>query len=442
MRRAVITGVGLVTPLGLGTTANWAALCAGHSGVGSLTQFDTSRLPVRIGGEVRDFIASDHISDRRVFKTCHRSAHYALAAVGLALAEARLDLARIDRTRLGIATGCGEVGPCVTEFLPMLHATLADDGRFDFRLLANRGQRHLDPYLVVKALPTNGLAHMSIAYQAKGPTFSSASASTAGAQAVGEAMRIIQEGEAEVMIAVGYDSLLLPSVLLHHHKLGLLAGGPGDSEGAVRPLDRARSGYALAEGAGAVVLESAEHVECRGICGLVEVAGYGLGFDPVFPGIEGPCGNGAGEGRGTARAIRCALTDAALKPDEIDMIKVEGEATRAGDRAEWRAVTAALGAAAAVTPVCALKGAWGHQGAAAGVTELIAAALSLRAGLILPTCNFRDPDTDVGATVVRGAARPARLKSALVVSRGFGGQSAAIVLRAVADGALSSEVGT
>lgn len=439
MRPAVITGVGLVTPLGLGAAANWAALCAGEAGVRPLTAFDAEHLPVGIGGEVRGFTPTDHIHDRRVFKTYHRSVHYALAALGLALADAGLDLERVDRTRLGIATGCGEVGPCVTEHLPALRAALGEDGGFDFRRLADRGQHYVDPYLVVKALPTNGLAHASITYQAKGPTFSAASASTAGAQAVGEAMRAIQEGEAEVMLAAGYDSLLLPSVLLHHYKLGLLASGEPDAGGAVRPLDRSRSGYALADGAGAVVLESAEHAARRGVGGLAEVAGYGLGFEPAFPGLEGYEGDRPASGRGTARAIRTALAEAGIAPHEVDVIKVEGEATPAGDRAEWRGVTAALGAAAATTPVCALKGAWGHQGAAAGVTELAAMALGLRRGVVLPTRNFTAPDPDLAVMVAREPTRPPRLRCALVLSRGFGGQSAAIVLRAVADGTRAEE---
>jgi 3-oxoacyl-[acyl-carrier-protein] synthase II len=428
MRRVVITGVGLVTPLGVGAEDNWAALRAGRAGVRELTGFDASRMPVKIAAEVGDFSAPTSARDRRASKMYHRNVRYALGAVGMAFADAGLAPDALDRSRLGIAMACGEVGTRFADFQPAVRAALKVGGEFDFAQFANRGIHQLDPYFMLRSLPTNGLCFASIAYQAKGPTVSTASATAAGAQAVGEAARIIEGGETEVMIAGAYDSLVLPEVLLHHYRLGLLADGDGDPASAVRPFDRARRGYALAEGAGAVVLESADHARRRGARVLAELVGYGLGFDVTVDGQEP-------NGRGTARAVRYALADAGLRPDEIDLVKLEGDATPDGDRAEWRGVSAALGPAAATTPAWALKGAWGHQGAAAGVTELIAAGLALRAGVLPPTRNFDAPDPGVAMTVVRGDAKPARLRHVLAVSRGLGGQSAALVLRAPA-GAL------
>jgi 3-oxoacyl-[acyl-carrier-protein] synthase II len=434
MARVVITGIGLVTPLGIGAASNWNALCAGRSGVTRLARFDTSRLPVRIAGEVHSLEAK-YVPERRVAKMCHLSAHYAAAAVALALEDARLALETVDRRSLGIAMASGEVGMCYGDFTPAVQASF-EDGAFSYRRFATRGTRHLDPYFVLRALPTNGLCYASIAHQATGPTVNTASASAAGAQALGEAMRIIQEGEAEVMIAGAYDSLVLPSVLLHHYNLGALADGDGDPAAAVRPFDRTRAGYVLAEGAGVAVLESATHAQRRGATALAEIAGYGLGFDPVLtPGSEHGDPSAA-EARGTARAVRHALRDADIEPEDVDLMKLEGEATVAGDRAEWRGVTAALGRAAATIPVWALKGAWGHQGAAGGVSETLATAIALHAGMIPPTRNFTAADPNVTMTVVRGVPRAKAIHHALAVSRGFGGQSAALVLRACPNGAL------
>jgi 3-oxoacyl-(acyl-carrier-protein) synthase len=397
-------------------------------------------MPVRIAGEVRDRRATDYVADRRAAKMYHLSTRFALAAVALALEDAKLALETIDRAALGVTMACGEVGTCYADFAAALQVACGEDGEFDYRRFATRGVHQLDPYFMLKALPTNGLCYASIAHQAQGPTVSTASASTAGVQAIGEAMRIVQEGEAEVMIAGAYDSLVLPSVFLHHQKLGLLADGNGDPAAAVRPLDRTRNGYALAEGAGVAVIESAAHARSRGATVLAEIAGYGLGFDPVLmPGLEGRADGDRAVGGGTARAVRHALRDAHLTPDGVDLVKLEGDATVAGDRAEWRGVSAALGAAAAATPIWALKGAWGHQGAAAGTTEVLATVLALGAGMIPPTRNFVASDPDVPCDVVRAAPRVTALQNVLAVSRGFGGQTAALVLRACRDGTPEAE---
>jgi 3-oxoacyl-[acyl-carrier-protein] synthase II len=405
VRRVAITGMGVVSPLGVGVEAFWPALVRGESGIRRITRFDPERFPSQIAGEVRDFDATRHLPRRDVVRT-DAFIHYALVAAQEALADAKLDVdGRAERVGVSVGTAMGGV--------PMV---LAASGTLD-----REGPGAVSPYALPGSLPNMAAGWVSMRAGARGPIASPTTACAAGTQAIGEAYRAIQRGEADAMLAGGTDGLIHPLVVASFGALRALSTRNGEPARASRPFDRDRDGFVLGEGAAVLVLEEWEAARTRGARRWAEVAGFGLSADaqhPTAATVEGP-----------ARAMRLALADAGLPPEAIDYVNAHGTATVQNDVNETRAIRQVFGAHAGRLLVSSTKSMTGHLLGAAGAVEAVATALALAHGTVPPTANLEHPGPECDLDYVPGRARAAPLGTALSNSFAFGGTNAILVLR-------------
>ncbi|MGE5335684.1 MAG: beta-ketoacyl-ACP synthase II [Nitrososphaerota archaeon] len=408
-RRVVITGIGLVTPLGNDTASTWAALCAGKSGIGLITRFDASRHDVRIAGEVKDFDPLA-VMDRKLARRTDRFSHFAIAATLEALADSKLDIAPIADD-VGVVIGSGSGGLWTLE-----------EG---FHQIFERPPDRFSPFFITMQPADMAGANISMLVGARGHNYATVSACATGAHAIGEAAEIIKRGDAQAMIAGGTEAGITSMTIAAFASMHALSTRNDDPEGASRPFDATRDGFVSGEGAGILVLEEMESARARGAHMYAEVVGYAATADAHH--ITDPAPGGAG----LARAIRRALTKAGIAPNEVDYINAHGTSTPPNDRNETAAVHAVFGEYAPHVPISSTKSMTGHLMGAAGGIELAFTALALEHGIIPPTINYRTPDPQCDLDYVPNEARHQALNVALSESMGFGGHNAVVVLRRV-----------
>jgi 3-oxoacyl-[acyl-carrier-protein] synthase II len=405
MRRVVVTGMGVVAPGGVGVDAFWQALVGGVSGVGPITRFDPGRLPSRIAGEVKGFDPAMHLPQRDVVRT-DAFIHYALVAARAAVADAKLHI-EPQAERVGVFIGTAMGG------IPLL-MSMYDE-------LTRDGPEAVSPYAMPGFLPNMAAGWVSMRTGARGPIGSASTACAAGNQAIGDAFRVIQRGEADAMLAGGTDALIHPVVVASFCALRALSTRNAEPERASRPFDRDRDGFVLAEGAGVLVLEEMRAARARGAHVYAELVGYGLSADahhPTAPSTAGP-----------ARAMSLALADAGLRPEDVDYINAHGTSTPHNDVNETNAIKQVFASHAARVAVSSTKSMTGHLIGAAGAVEAIATALAVERDLIPPTINCDNPDPRCDLDYVPNRARPTRVRAAISNAFAFGGTNAILAFR-------------
>lgn len=408
MERVVITGMGVVTPLGSGVETFWSKLVAGQSGVRSIEAFDASRHKAKIAGEVRDFDGAALLGAKEARKL-DRFCQFALAAADEAVQQSGLDLARTDRERMGVYVGSGTGGI----------GTLMEQAG----VLDARGPGRVSPMLVPAMIVNMAAALISIRYGALGPSMSPVTACSIGNTAIGEAFYHIQAGRSDVMLAGGSEAAVTEIALASFSNATALSTRNDAPQQASRPFEAGRDGFVMAEGAGILVLESLSHAQERGAAILGEVIGYGASSDAYHMVATPEDGNGA------ARAMRTALREANIAPAEIDVISAHATSTVLGDRSETAAIKSVFGQDAYRIPVTANKSMTGHMLGASGAVEAVALVKSLQTGLIPPTINLEQADPLCDLDYTAGTARQAELSIGISNSFGFGGHNSAIVLR-------------
>lgn len=409
-RRVVITGMGTVTPLGLSVGTTWEGLCAGRSGIGTIEQFDVSAFPVRFAGEVKGFDPAS-LPDPRAAKRMDRISQFAVHAAVEAIRDSGLELSAGDPYRRGVILGCSIGG--LNEF---------EDGHSSY---LKGGPRRMSPFIIPKMMPNAAPACVAIQFGLMGPSGAVASACASAADAVHDAFRAIQRGEADVMLSGGSDATITPLGLGGFVAARALSTRNDDPQAASRPFDRDRDGFVLSEGAGLVVLEELEHARERGARIYAELLGCGRTNDAY--GIAAP----HPEGRGAVRAIQAALHDAGLNPDAIDYINAHATSTVLGDQVETHAIKEVFGDRAYRVAVSSTKGMTGHLCGASGAIELIASALAIVHGVVPPTINYETPDPTCDLDYVPNVARETRVRHALSTSFGFGGHNSCLAVGAV-----------
>lgn len=422
-RRVVITGLGAVAPNGLGTEPFWQACLAGRSGIGPIEAFDVSGFPLRIAGEVRGFKAADYVKSRKSLKIMGSNIRFGVAAAKLAMQDAGMEEGAPDPERFGVVMGSGIVPTDVEEIADAITASLDEEGQFNLRRFGESGQKQLFPLWLLKHLPNMVAAHISIDHNAQGPNNTIVTACSAATQAIGEAARIVERGDADVMITGGADSRIDPLSLVAYYLLGAVSTSEREPVEVSRPFDRDRDGFVLGEGGACLVVESEEHAKARGAKILGEIAGYGSSFDAHAVTQPEPDGTGA------ARAIRAALDDAGMGPDAIDYISAHGTSTLLNDRMETRAIKRIFEERASRVPMSSIKSMIGHLIGAAGAMEAVISVLAIRDGAVPPTINLDVADPECDLDYVPNQAREYKVDSVLSNSFGFGGQNAALVLR-------------
>ncbi|WP_442604161.1 beta-ketoacyl-ACP synthase II [Paenibacillus sp. KN14-4R] len=408
MERVVITGMGVVSPLGNDVDTFWERLVKGESGISFIDTFDTTRHKSKIAGLVRDFDA-DAIFGKKEARRMDRFCQFALAAAKQAYEDAGLSRDNVDPARLGVYVGSGIGGI----------QTLVDQ----HSLLGNRGPERVSPLLVPMMIANMAAAQISMQYDAQGPTQAPVTACSIGNTAIGEAFRLIRLGAADVMIAGGTEAAVTDISLASFANATALSTRNEEPEQASRPFDSSRDGFVMAEGAGILVLEALSHAINRGATIYAEVIGYGASSDAYHMVATHP------EGRGAILAMRAAIQEAGIQPEEVDVISAHATSTELGDRTETKAIKQVFGDAAYQIPVTANKSMLGHMLGASGGVEAIALIQSLREGIIPPTINMEKPDPFCDLDFVPNAARQAELTIGMSNSFGFGGHNAVIILK-------------
>ena len=407
-RRVVVTGVGLVSPLAVGTEATWRALLAGESGVGPITRFDTSEYPSRIAGEVPDFDAGDYF-DRKDLKKTDLHIQYAVAAAGLALEDSGMEIDDQNAERVGVTIGSGMGG------LTTIEATHE-------KVLA-RGPSRISPFFIPRLAVNLAAGHVSIRFGAQGPNTAPCTACTTGLHAVGDAFRMIQHGYADAMIAGGTEGVVTPLGIGGFCAMKALSTRNDEPERASRPWDRDRDGFVLGEGSGVMILEELDQARGRGAHIYAEVVGYGMSGDAHHISAPHP------EGRGAETVMRKAVEDAELPLDSVDYINAHGTSTPLGDLAEVRAVRALFGAHADELAVSSTKSSTGHLLGAAGGLETGFVCLAIRDQVLPATINHDNPGEECDLDFVPLEPRASRIDVAINNSFGFGGTNGALVLK-------------
>jgi 3-oxoacyl-[acyl-carrier-protein] synthase II len=419
-RRAVVTGLGIVSPVGIGAEATWDGLVAGRSGIDTISLFDASALDVDVAGEVTGFDATNYM-DAKDARRHDRSTHLAVAATGEALREAGLlgDDGRVsddvDADRFGMifGTGIGGIGLLLDN-----HVTFLE-----------RGHRRVSPFLIPHMLPDSPSGQVAIEYGIRGHNMAVVSACATGGHAVGEAMEAIVRGQADIMLGAGTEAPLVPLAIAGFGQMRAL-GTPRDPDSgeyapalASRPFDATRDGFVVSEGSAVLVLEELEHARARGARPIAEVIGYGSSADAHD--MAAP----AEQGEGNQRAMRAALARAGIGPEEVDYINPHGTSTPINDRYETMAIRAVFGEHADQLAVSSTKSMTGHAMGAAGAIEAFVCAKVIETGCIPPTINYRHPDPELTLDYVPNEARAADVRIALSNSMGLGGHNSSVILR-------------
>jgi len=408
-RTVVVTGIGLVTPLGCGTAENWEALCAGRSGTGPVTRFDASPLPARVAGEVRGFEA-DRFLDRKEQRRTDLFIQYALAAASLAVDDAGLSVPLAAPTRVGVIVGTGIGGiKSVEDSVPAF---------------IEKDVKRISPFLVPRLIPSMAASQVAMRIGARGPSYATSSACASGAHALGDALALLRDGTQDVVLAGGAEAPICMMGYLGFAAMRALSTAFNDDPTrASRPFDSDRDGFVMAEGAGVLVLETLEHARARGARPLVELAGYGATCDAHHLTQPEP------DGLGAATCMTLALNDASLHPTDVDYVNAHGTGTELNDVVETQAIKRVFGERAATLAVSSTKSMTGHTLGAAGAIEAAYTALALSRGIVPPTINLDHADPACDLDYVANVARRMPLRAALSNSFGFGGTNACVALR-------------
>ncbi len=406
-RRVVITGVGIVSPLGLDAPTTWEAMLAGKSGIGPITRFDASAYPSRIVGEVRGFDPEKYL-DRKEARKMDTFIHYAIAASKEAIDAGGFVLDGRNAENVGVFIGSGIGG------LPLLERTHQE--------LLERGPRRISPFFIPGMISNLAAGQVSILFGAKGPNLAAVTACATGTHAVGESFRLIREGYADAMITGGTEAVICPLAVAGFCAMKALSTRNDEPEKASRPFDAERDGFVMGEGAGILILEEREGALARGARIVAEVVGYGLSGDAYH--ISAP----SEDGDGAARSMLQALRDSGLPPGEVDYINAHGTSTPAGDRVEVLAVKNVFGEHATQLAISSTKSMTGHLLGAAGGLETAVAALSVRDQRVPPTINQTTPDPECDLDFVPNVSRSMAVRAAMSNSFGFGGTNATILL--------------
>ncbi len=410
MRRVVVTGVGVLSPLGIGLEKNWTALIQGKSGVGPITRFDATDIPTKIAGEVTDFNADDFI-EKKEQKKMDLFIQYALAASDMALADSGFKITEENAERVGVVVGSGLGGlPTIENY----HSVLLE-----------RGYKRITPFFIPMLIINLAPGQISIRHGAKGPNLSTVSACASGTHSIGDAYRMIERGDADAMIAGGTESTITPLGVGGFNVMRALSTRNDDPQGASRPFDKNRDGFVMAEGAGLVVLEEMESAIKRGAKIYAEVCGYGLTSDAHHLTAPSPGGEGA------ARCMKMALNSAKMNPEEVAYINAHGTSTPFGDIGETMAVKTVFGNHARKVMVGSTKSMTGHALGAAGGMEAVFSLLAQERSVVPPTINYTDPDPECDLDYVPNTARDAELNVVMSNSFGFGGTNATLIFRKV-----------
>jgi 3-oxoacyl-[acyl-carrier-protein] synthase II len=406
--RAVITGLGPVTPVGIGVDAFWDGLTTGRNGVREISRFDHADLPVSVAGEVADFEPSDYLEPKEIRRT-DPFAQYAIASAKLAWADAGDPEVRSDRGAVIYATGIGGIQT-------LLNA---------YDVLLEKGPGRVSPFMVPMLMANAAGGHIAMLFGLTGPNYCTVSACSSSNHALGEGMRLIRDGYADLVVVGGAEAATVPLTVAAFAQMTALTKNT-DPETASRPFDADRSGFVLSEGGCALILESEEHAAARGARIYCEVAGYGASDDAYHITAPDPKGSGA------TLAMQLALRDAGEEPEAVSYVNAHGTSTPLNDAAETAAIKAALGEHAHATPVSSTKSMTGHMMGAAGGVEAAACALAIARGTIPPTIHYVTPDPECDLDVVPNEARTHVVDLALSNSFGFGGANATIAFRRLA----------
>jgi 3-oxoacyl-[acyl-carrier-protein] synthase II len=407
-RRVVITGVGVISPVGNDAQTFWNSLLEGKSGIDKVTAFDVSDYPTQIAGEVKGFHPEAYMDKKEVRRT-DRFVQFALAATKMAVEDAKLEITADNAERVGVYIGSGIGGLGTWEE--------------QHQVLLEKGPRRVSPFFIPMMIANMASGAVSIEYGAKGPTSSAITACATGTNAIGDAFRLIQFGHADAMITGGAEATIRPMAFAGFCSAKAMSTRNDEPQKASRPFDRDRDGFVMGEGAGILVLEELEHAKKRGATILAEVIGYGMSADAFH--ITAP----PEDGEGAARCMTNALKDAGVDPAEVGYINAHGTSTPLGDIAETRAIKTVFGDHAYKLAVSSTKSMTGHLLGATGGIEAIATAFALRDQILPPTINLENPDPDCDLDYVPNQARKAKVDVALSNTFGFGGHNATIVLK-------------
>jgi 3-oxoacyl-[acyl-carrier-protein] synthase II len=407
-RRVVVTGFGVITPVGHDVPSMWHSLLAGRSGVGPITQFDASAFASRIAAEVKQFDPSKYLSPKEI-KRSERFVQFAIAASKQAMTDAGLQMDREDPFRVGVVIGSG-----------MGSLGLIEE---QHGVLVQRGPQKLSPFMIPMIIVNMASGHVAMDLGCKGPNFCTTTACASGAHGIGEAFRIVQRGDADAMIAGGTESCITPLAVGGFCALMALSRRNDDPSKASRPFDKLRDGFVIGEGAGIMVLEELEHARKRGARIYAEMTGYGRTADAHHMTAPDPDGSGA------AKAIQLALEDGQLRPEELTYINAHGTSTELNDKTETLAIKASLKAHAKRVAVSSTKSMTGHLIGAAGGVEAVISCLAIQHGVLPPTINYDVPDPACDLDYVPNQPREALVETALSNSLGFGGQNASVLFR-------------
>jgi len=408
-RRVVITGLGLVTPLGIGVDETWKALCEGKSGIGDITRFDASGFSTRIAGEVKDFHAEDFLPKKEA-KRISLFIAYAIAATRMALEDAKYNIDESNADRVGVLTGCGLGGLSILEDIT--------------RVVDSKGPKRVTPFFIPMMIGNMAPGMISIHFGAKGPNSSVATACAAGSHAIGDASNLIRRGAADAMIAGGVESTITPTGIAGFNAMKALSTRNDEPQRDSRPFDKDRDGFVVGEGSGIMILESLESALDRGARIYAEVGGYGMSGDGYH--ITSP----APDGDGAVRCMQAAIQNAGISHDSVDYINAHGTSTPLNDLYETRAIKKVFNEHANRLAVSSTKSMTGHLLGGAGGIEGVFSTLAIHHNTIPPTVNHENPDDECDLDYVPNVARQQEVNVAMSNSFGFGGTNAAVIFKA------------
>jgi 3-oxoacyl-[acyl-carrier-protein] synthase II len=411
-KRVVVTGVGMITPLGVGVDSSWNNLIEGRPGIGKITQFDASSFPTQIAGEVEGFNPEDYIEVKEI-KKMDRFIHFALAAASMAVNDAGLKITAETADRTGVIVGSGIGG---------LHAI-----EHYHSIYLEKGPRKISPFFIPMLIVNLASGQISIKFGARGPNSAVATACATGSHSIGDSFRIIQRGEADAMIAGGTEAVITPLGIGGFNAMKALSTRNEEPEKASRPFDAERDGFVMGEGAGIVILEDLERAKNRGARIYAEIVGYGMTADAYHITAPSPGGEGA------ARCMQMALKDGNASPSEIDYINAHGTSTKYGDEIETTAIKTVFGEDARKVSVSSTKSMTGHLLGAAGGVEAVVAVFSIYNDIVPPTINLDNPDPECDLDYVPHKARNMTVNCALTNSFGFGGTNACLLFKKFTD---------
>ena len=411
-KRAVITGMGVVSPVGNELSEFWNNLIEGKAGIDFVTRFDVSSLPTKVAGEIKNFEPTEWI-EKKESRRMDRFVQLAIAAGKKAVKDANLDLDQINKERAGVVIGCG-IGGVIT---------LEEQKE----VLMNKGPGRVSPFFVPMLISNMAAGHLSITFGLQGPSLTIVTACASATNAIGEALRLIQSGEVDLVLCGGTEAPLTQLAFAGFCSMKAMSTEKEHPSQACRPFDQRRSGFVMGEGAGILVLESLEHATARGAHIYAELVGYGSSADAYH--ITTPTPGGAGAGKSMSKA----LTDAGISPEDVSYINAHGTGTGANDATETAAIKTVFGEAASKVPISSTKSMTGHLMGAAGAIEAIICTLAIERGVIPPTINYGEPDPECDLDYVPNVARKQEVNVALSNTFGFGGHNATIIIRKFAE---------